>query len=205
MDQEVNLQACKELGVDVIRRITGGGAVYHDYNGEVTYSIITKEENPLVPKGIGESYGVICSGIILGLKRLGVEATFSPINDILVNGKKISGNAQTRRWGIVLQHGTILLNTDIKTMFKVLKVSQAKIDDKMIRSVEERVTTLNRELEGKVEFGEVVNALKAGFEEALNMEIYEERLTAEEIELAEELAQSKYRTDKWNFLRPDQY
>ncbi|HJX23108.1 MAG TPA: biotin/lipoate A/B protein ligase family protein [Candidatus Bathyarchaeia archaeon] len=205
MDKEVNLEACRELGIDVIRRITGGGAVYHDYMGEITYSIIAKGESANIPSGIDESYGVICKGIIIGLKRLGIEAVFAPINDLLVNSKKISGNAQTRRWGIVLQHGTILVDSDIRTMFTVLKVSQAKIDDKMIKSVEERVTTINREMGRKIDFLEIVEALRTGFTEALDMDLHPAELTKEEEELARQLVLMKYKTEKWNLMRPDQY
>jgi lipoate-protein ligase A len=136
---------------------------------------------------------------------LGIDAVFAPINDLLVNSKKISGNAQTRRWGIVLQHGTILVDSDIRTMFTVLKVSQAKIDDKMIKSVEERVTTINREMGRKIDFLEIVEALRTGFTEALDMDLHPAELTKEEEELARQLALMKYKTEKWNLMRPDQY
>ena len=95
MNKEINIAKCKELGIGYIRRMTGGGAVYHDFSGEITYSVIA----PLsyFPKGIRESYRFVCDWVINGLGTLGIEATFAPINDILVNGRKISGNAQTRR------------------------------------------------------------------------------------------------------------
>ncbi|MGA3021026.1 MAG: lipoate--protein ligase family protein, partial [Candidatus Micrarchaeales archaeon] len=129
MEKEVNLERCKELGVDYIRRITGGGAVYHDFSGEITYTIL----GPLsyFPQGIRESYKFICDWVISGLRLIGIEAAFVPINDIVIEGKKISGNAQTRKQGILLQHGTVLYNTDVRKMFSVLKVSTEKISDKM--------------------------------------------------------------------------
>ncbi len=95
-----------------------------------------------MPDDIIKSYELICGGIVDALRVLGMpKAVFRPVNDIDVNGKKISGNAQTRRWGVVVQHGTVLVDTDIRTMFTVLKVSKEKISDKLIKSVEERVTT----------------------------------------------------------------
>jgi lipoate-protein ligase A len=130
LEKEVDLQKCKEMKVDFVRRRTGGGAVYHETEGEITYSIVAKEE--IFPKGIIESYQVICQLIIDSLAKIGISAQFKPINDIIVNGKKISGNAQTRRKGILLQHGTILYKVDVEKMFSLLKVSDEKIKDKKI-------------------------------------------------------------------------
>lgn len=200
--EEVNLKMCRELGVDVVRRMTGGGAVYHDYNGEVTYSLIAREGRLSIPDDIIESYEMICGGIVLALRDLGLNAQFKPINDIQVNGKKISGNAQTRRWGTIIQHGTILVDADIRTMFKVLKVTKEKISDKHIKRVEERVTTINRELKRKIGFGEITEALERGFQKALEYELYEGELTEEEKTLAEELYLKKYTKKEWNLNRP---
>lgn len=202
VEQEVNLETCKQLGVDVIRRMTGGGAVYHAYEGEVTYSVIVDQDHQRVPRDIIESYELICSGVVNALIKLGINAEFSPINDINVNGKKISGNAQTRRWGVVVQHGTILVDTDIKTMFKVLKVSKEKISDKLIKSTEERVTTIRRELGRKVSFKETTNVLKETFPEVFGVEPVESGLSDEEKELATQLREEKYITKEWISNRP---
>ena len=88
LDQEVNLEECKKLGVDVIRRMTGGGAVYHAYDGEITYSIIVNEDHPRIPKDIVKSYELICGSIVNGLESLGIEAEFRPVNDIDVKGRR---------------------------------------------------------------------------------------------------------------------
>ena len=79
---EVDLEAAASLGVDVIRRITGGGAVFHDYDGEITYSLVAPESDPKMPRDILESYRLICNSIVLGLRQMGVESEFKPINDI---------------------------------------------------------------------------------------------------------------------------
>jgi lipoate---protein ligase len=194
IDDEVNLEACKELGIDVVRRRTGGGAVYHDYTGEITYSIIGPES--MFAKGIRDSYREICGSIINGLQTLGIKADFVPINDILVGGKKISGNAQTRRNGILLQHGTVLYNLDVQKMFSLLKISQEKISDKMIKSVEERVTCLSKF--GNFSFEDVSKVLLAGFTEGKEWELGS--LTPAEIQRANEL-RSKYSSAEWNFMR----
>jgi len=202
VEQEVNLDACRELGVDVVRRMTGGGAVYHDYNGELTYSVIVDQGNPKIPDDITKSYETICTGIVIALNRIGIDAEFKPINDIIVNGKKISGNAQTRRGNTILQHGTILLDADIRTMFKVLRVGVEKISDKAIKTVEERVTTINREVGRRVTFEEVRNALKTGFEEALEIELVKDVLSEEETRSAVKLQTEKYQSKGWTFNRP---
>ena len=202
LEQEVDFDACERLGMDVVRRMTGGGAVYHSYEGEVTYSVIVNQDNPKIPRDILKSYELICSGITLAMKNLGINAEFKPINDIDVNGKKISGNAQTRRWNIVLQHGTILLDTDIRTMFTVLKVSKEKISDKLIRSAEERVTTIRRELGRRVSFNETIEALKSTFPKVFDVKLVEGGLSHEEKELALKLSREKYGTPGWIFNRP---
>ncbi|MBW2993477.1 lipoate--protein ligase family protein [Candidatus Woesearchaeota archaeon] len=191
LKQEVDLDKCRELGVDYVRRITGGGAVFHDT--ELTYSIVIPEKD--CPEDILESYGLICNAVIKGLKHLGINAEYAPINDIICNGKKISGNAQTRRNGVVLQHGTILLDVDVDKMFSLLKVPNEKIKDKLIANVKERVSGINKTYE------ETAAAIKKGFQEQFNAELVEDSLAQEEINLGKQIAQEKYSTDNWNHMR----
>jgi lipoate-protein ligase A len=204
-EQEVNLEVCEELGVNVVRRMTGGGAVFHDCRGEITYSVIVDQDDPTIPRDLVESYRLLCGGIVLGLRKLGMNAEFKPINDVVLKGKKISGNAQTRREGVLLQHGTVLVDVDVKTMFKVLKVGKEKISDKAIKLAEERVTSIRRELAREIKFEEVYDALKDGFSEALGIELREESLTKEELELAENLRKTKYQLRDWTFKRPPNF
>ena len=201
MKEEVDVQYCRENGIDYIRRITGGGAVYHDYNGEITYSILLPRGHKLAPEDILESYKILCGGIVSGLSKLGIESEFKPINDIISGGKKISGNAQTRRHSCVLQHGTTLLDLDVEVMFSILKVPQEKISDKMIADVKERVTSIQDILERDVEVEELRSALEIGFSEALNVDLVKGELTFEEKSTAKRLAEIKYSTDEWNFSR----
>jgi lipoate-protein ligase A len=200
IEKEVNLEACKEYGVDVIRRITGGGAVYHDYNGEITYSLVAPEDDPKIPRDILASYQLICGAIVNGLKGMGIDSEFKPVNDIVAGGKKISGNAQTRRHGVVLQHGTVLVDSDIRRMFQVLRVSEAKISDKLIQAVEERVTNLRRYLDRTVTFKESRDALIKGFEDTLDITLVPGELTEPEEQLVKEL-HNKYSSHEWVFQR----
>jgi lipoate-protein ligase A len=198
--QEVNVEACGELNVDIVRRITGGGAVYHDRVGELTYSVVVDQNHPKIPKSILDSYVTISKGLIFGLKHLGVEADFKPINDIVVGGRKISGNAQTRRWNTILQHGTILLKTDVSTIFKVLTVSKEKISDKAIKTAEERVTSISKECGREISPEEVKGVLKPGFEEALGIKLIYGKLTALEEEKAKGFRR-KFSSKDWIFRR----
>jgi len=199
LKDEVDLEQCRKFGVDLVRRITGGGAVFHDK--EVTYSFVIKEGNPLIPTDILASYEKICAGLVRGLALMGLNASFAPLNDIMVSNKKISGNAQTRRLGCILQHGTILIDTDVEKMFSLLKVPQDKIKDKLIKSVEERVTCINRQLQREISFEKLCLALARGFEEALDIRLERGNLTKSEIDLAREIEEKKYSRFEWNYKR----
>jgi len=201
MEEEVDTSTCNARGVDYVRRITGGGAVYHDKDGELTYSMAMSEDHRLVSKDIQKTYQTLCSGLTLGLSLLGIPAEFKPINDIIVGGKKISGNAQTRRMGVVLQHGTVLREVDPSLMFSLLKVPSEKIRDKLIATVKERVTSINSYLGRDVSFNEIKRALKEGFEKALNIRLINGQPTNFETSLAEKLEMEKYASKEWNFMR----
>ena len=180
----VNLDYLKQNKIDLVRRATGGGAVYHDQ--ELTYSLFIDQNKLNNGDDILMSYEEICSAIITGLKTIGIDAQFSPINDLLTNSKKFSGNAQTRKHNIILQHGTILLDIDIKRMFSVLNVSEEKISDKKIEAISQRVTSLKSEgLENN--FDTIMKALVKGFETKLNIKFEEFPLTDYELMLANQL------------------
>lgn len=172
--EEVDLDACQRHGVDVVRRISGGGAVYHDARGELTYSLVVPEST--LPPQVQQSCRRICSAIAAGLRHLGVDARFAPLNDVVVNGQKISGSAQTRRRGHLLQHGTVLLDVDVALMFSLLRVSQTKIASKGIGEASARVTSLRRLL-GEVDRDDVVAALRQGFTDTFGVALHDGELT----------------------------
>ncbi len=208
LNDEVAVDKCQEAGIDFVRRRTGGGAVYHDYEGEITYSVIAPEA--LFPRGIIDSYHVICGWILDALERIGVQAEFKPINDIImsegavgpsgepVGGKKISGNAQTRRNGVLLQHGTLLYKVDVPKMFSLLKVGQEKIADKMIAAVEERVTCIDK-LKPGLSMDEVYMAMLEGFTAGKRWDKGD--WTLAELTRAQELITQRYNQERWNAMR----
>ncbi len=195
LEKEVDSARCAKEGVDIVRRRTGGGAVYHDTIDEITYSVIGREA--LFPKDILASYRLICGWITDSLSILGIPSEFKPINDIVVGGKKISGNAQTRRGGVLLQHGTILYGVDAERMFSLLRVSDEKIKDKLISSVKERVTSVKQQK--SVSRDELYRALLSGF--TAGKEVAFGALSASEIGRAQVLARTRYKKEEWNRMR----
>lgn len=195
MREEVDVAACEANGIDFVRRRTGGGAVYHDYEGELTYSVVAPES--AFPSDVTESYREICGWLVDAFDRLGIDATFAPINDVEVDGRKISGNAQTRRDGVLLQHGTVLYDLDPETMFSALQVDGEKVSDKMVDRARDRVCTVRSATDCSRE------TLRDTLIEAFvaDREYRTDDYREDELERAQSLAEERYRTDEWNFGR----
>ena len=202
-ENEVYLDNCRRLGVDVVRRISGGGTVYHDAEDEVTYSLIAKTED-LGVTDIAAVYARVYGGIADALRILGITADFNEGDakncpNLTVNGKKISGSAQAHKSGIVLQHGTLLLSVDLERMFTVLRVPWAKTCMEVVGVAKNKITSVKEELGHAVSAETANNALSVGFKNAFGIQLTEGELTPFERELAEELCREKYATDDWNF------
>jgi len=201
--KEVHVENCREQGVDVVRRVTGGGTVYHDSRGEITYGVVVREED-LGTKDVYAAYNTICNGLIEAARILGVDADFNPGDpkncpNIAINGKKISGSAQFHRGGVLLQHGTFLLDVDLDRMFTFLRVPWAETVADVVCVARDKLTSIKKERAGTVTTEEAYEALKRGFEKALNTEFRrEEALTTREQKLAEKLRIEKYANNDWN-------
>jgi lipoate-protein ligase A len=202
-DTEIYIDACKQLGVDVVRRISGGGAVYHDYEGEVTYSVIAKAES-LTPAGdITIVYAKIYEAIKDALRLLGLTADFSSGDakncpNMTVKGKKISGSSQTITRGVVLQHGTLLRSVDLPKMFHLLKLKNASCTQAADIG-QRKITSIQNELGHTVSSETIANALAQGFKAMLKIQIEPGELTSVELELANKRYKEKYLTKEWNF------
>src|SRR6266498_1603032 len=180
---EVNFDACKETATQVVRRFTGGGAVYHDA-GNLNYAISLKKGHPLVPDSdLQLVFQRLSEGTVEGLRSLGVRAEFQPINDIQVDGKKVSGAAGSVKWGTVFHHGCILVASDLAILGKVLNVPKAKLADKHVASVQKRVTTIRDELHRDVTTEEVKRSIVRGIEIAYNVRLEKGNLTGREMSL----------------------
>jgi lipoate-protein ligase A len=190
---EVDEEACKKDDIDIVRRITGGGAVFHDK--ELTYSLLAPEDE--FPRDITQSYKEICECVVRALSEVGIESEFSPINDVLAKKKKISGSAQTRRRGVLLQHGTILYEVDVDKMFTYLTPDSKKADDKLISSVKKRVTSVllqNKDVTQDM----LAKALEKAFSKGRRIEIGD--YTDEERAKAKELSE-RYKSEAWVKMR----
>jgi lipoate---protein ligase len=195
LEDEVDTTKCAALGIDIVRRRTGGGAVYHDKDGEITYSIICPET--MVDKDINAAYCQIGGWIVNGLKIVGITAEFRPINDVTVGGKKISGSAQTRRSGIFTQHGTILYRVDPDVMFTVLKVDKEKAASKGTDKLSDLVTSVSQE--SKASKNDVLAALVYAFADGKDW--YLGALSQDELARSEAIANERYGNDAWTRSR----
>lgn len=204
--EEVDLDACHSAGVEITRRPTGGGAVFHDGRNEVTYSVVLKNSGALRTRDVLDSYRLIGESLIAGLRRLGVSASFDASNprrcpNLRVYGRKISGNAQTWLRDTVLQHGTMLLRVNYQSMFRFLRVPWLPDREKILEHARKGMTSLRQETGCSLHPKQVCDALARGFEETLHAHLEEKQLTERELEMAERLRRKKYVTAAWIYRR----
>ncbi len=193
---ETDTEACHAAGVPVIRRITGGGAVFHE--NELTYSMVLPASS--APGPLEASYKLICGAIATGLNFLKNGFEFSPVNDIIYHGKKVSGSAQVRRGGMLLQHGTILLDPDAERMFKLLKVPEGKFRKHGHVSARERVGGLREALGRKVTAEETEEAVLKGLRGAFGIDSKPSEFPDGVIEAAKRI-RPQYESESWNMRR----
>lgn len=192
VEKAVALDFCKSRNIKILRRVSGGSAIYTD-SRQLIYAVVLKEDLGSVP----ESYKKICEAIIHGLSFVGVKAKFKPINDILIESKKISGSAQLRRQGAILQHGTVLVDADFETMFGALKVPEAKFKPMGLKHPAQKMTSLRTEgYDQGME--DLKGAVIRGFEKYFEVKIEKSEMITYEKELVKKLIAEKYGTDKWN-------
>ena len=200
LSDEVDVKIAKEKGFDIVRRITGGGAVFHDRNREITYSIICPLNflNGLNAVKILEQFEIITQGIIHGLTFYGLEPEKGVIHcpALFLDGKKISGNAQLRKKGHLLQHGTILLDIDPELMYSVLKTPQGMSKSRMVRSVYAKCVGLKDFIE-TLDEERLISSLKKGFENTLKIQLEEGSFSDFELNVAEKIVEERYSDEKW--------
>jgi len=200
LSNEINVPFTKEKGFKIVRRITGGGAVFHDEYREITYSIVCpiKFLENLDANKVIEQFEIITQGIIMGLTIFGLKTEKDIIHcpAILLDGKKFSGNAQVRKKGYLLQHGTILLDLDPELMYSVLKAPENVGKSRMVRSVRAKCIGI-KNYSLNFQEGKLIVSLKKGFENALGIKLEDGIISENEKELAEQLAKEKYSNLSW--------
>ena len=200
LQDQVYPDALRKFGVDVVRRTSGGGTVYHDSTGEITFSITAKTSD--LGSDVTAVYTKIYTSITDSLRLLGIPADFIDSDgkncpNLTVYGKKISGSAQTVKGKFIQQHGTLLLNVNIDRMFELLRLE--RLDRELATKIGKRkITSIKNELKHDISNSTVINALTQGFKAILKINIETNGLTPYEKALAKKLCDTKFSTAKWN-------
>lgn len=195
-EAEINRAFVEEHGIHVVRRTTGGGAVYHDM-GNLNYSFITDVGN-----AEELTMARFTRPIVEALKALGLQVEASGRNDILVEGRKISGTAQRVTRGRILHHGTLLFNADPSMVAGALNVDPEKFRSKSAKSVRSRIGNIQDFLKQDMDLPAFWAYLKTAL---AGSGLEQTTLTAEELEEVQKLKESKYDTWDWNFGRSPKY
>lgn len=196
---EVDEETAGEMGVGIIRRTTGGGAMFVEPENIITYSIYAPSE--LVDgMSMVESYAFLDGWVVEALRSLGIDAYYEPINDISSANGKIGGAAQARSHGAVLHHTTMSYEIDAAKMLRVLRTGQEKISDKAIASAEKRVGPIKRQTDLPRE--EVVKCMIETFNTQAGGRLEEDRVSPEEMDEAETLARERYGSPSWIHSTP---
>ena len=179
VEEEVRLDYCQTQGIEINRRLTGGGALYWGIK-ELGWEIYISKEDPRIPSRIEDLYRRMGEAASLGLRHLGIRAYFRPRNDIEIQGRKISGTGGTELSRAILFQGTLLVDFDVDEMLRALRIPTEKLQGKEIESVKERVTCLKRELGRTPPMQTIKGALAKGFQEAFGVRFEDHPLTEEE-------------------------
>ncbi|MFJ7637177.1 lipoate--protein ligase family protein [Peribacillus sp. NPDC097264] len=221
-ETEIDLAEVERQGLGFVRRPTGGRAVLHEH--ELTYSVIVPESYPGMPNTVTEAYRVISEGILKGFRNLGLDAYFSVPEteqdkemlkspkssvcfdapswyELVVEGRKVAGSAQTRQKGVILQHGAILLELDEEKLFSVFKFSDDKVKEKMKNNLRNKAVAINDIAGRKITISEAKVAFENGFSEGLSIDLKPYVLSEKQLQEVKDIAKNKYESDDWNFLR----
>ncbi len=190
--EEINVDYVEQHGIHVVRRSTGGGAVYHDL-GNLNYTFITKAD------GTGIDFRKFTQPVIRVLNSLGVPAEFNSRNDIAIRGKKFSGNAQRVYKNRVLHHGTIMFNSKLEDVHNVLKVKAEKFKSKSVKSVRSRVTNISDYLPEPITIDEFKKLLLERLFLEQDSPKREYVLTEEDQAEIREMMEEKYANWEWNY------
>ncbi|MCE0454997.1 MULTISPECIES: biotin/lipoate A/B protein ligase family protein [Staphylococcus] len=221
LKKEIDIDKVKEKGFGLVRRQTGGRGVLHDK--ELTYSVIVSEEHPNMPSTVTEAYRVISEGLLEGFKLLGFEAYFAiprskeereklkqPRSavcfdapswyELVVEGRKIAGSAQTRQKGVILQHGSLLQDVNVDELFDMFIFKNDRLKDKMKKAFVDKAVAINDIADRHISIEEMEKAFEEGFKKGLNIEFKPLTLSDDQIKEVKEL-EEKYRSDEWLYKK----
>ncbi|MED4730372.1 biotin/lipoate A/B protein ligase family protein [Aneurinibacillus migulanus] len=217
-EKEIDLEKVKAYGLGFVRRATGGRTVLHDK--ELTYSVVVSESHPAMPSGVTDAYRIISVGLLEGFRLLDLQADMvnpdqaklatpssaacfdAPSSyELVVEGRKVAGSAQTRQKGVILQHGSILLDIDVDMLFDIIRQPNERVRERLKKSFTDKAVAINQVRPIPVTLDDARKAFRKGFAKGLGVELMDDELTIEEKELAEQLACEKYGCDEWNFKR----
>ncbi|MUN93369.1 octanoyltransferase [Staphylococcus sp. 170179] len=221
LKKEIDIDKVKEKGFGLVRRQTGGRGVLHDK--ELTYSVIVSEEHPNMPSTVTEAYRVISEGLLEGFKLLGFEAYFAiprskeereklkqPRSavcfdapswyELVVEGRKIAGSAQTRQKGVILQHGSLLQDVDVDELFDMFTFKNDRLKDIMKKAFVDKAVAINDIADRHITIEEMEKAFEEGFKKGLNIEFKPLILSDKQMEEVKEL-EEKYRSDEWLYKK----
>jgi lipoate-protein ligase A len=222
--KEIDIQECNRLGIDIVRRLTGGRGVLHE--AECTYSIVVEEKDPSIPTTISASYRYFSKGLLAGLEQLGIGATMSMPREayshtkpkktsasssacfdapshyeITYEGRKLVGSAQVRKHGVILQHGSILLQFSAEKNAAVLGTGSLERKKTIAQMLTRRATSIEEIVGRSVGWQEVYEVMKSAFALVLGVELQEGCLSKNEVETSQQLATLKYNQSSWNMMR----
>lgn len=222
VEKEIDMEAVEQLGLGFVRRPTGGRGVLHEH--ELTYSVIVSEQYPEMPETVTEAYRVISGGLLKGFRNLGLDAEFSIPEtvrqntdlrnpktgvcfdapswyELVVEGKKVAGSAQTRQKGVILQHGAILLSLDEDKLVSLFKFRSDALRERTRRELPKKAVAIDRLTHRTISVSECADAFAKGFEEALDMQLEPLTLTDAQLATVKEIERKKYANDEWTFRK----
>ncbi|XKF67511.1 lipoate--protein ligase family protein [Virgibacillus necropolis] len=211
-ERAIDFPNVEKHSCEFVRRLTGGSAVLHD--DELTYSIVVSENKDYIPKTIRSAYYMLSKGILKGYKNLGIPADYTiqeksstrtdvcfeqpAFYEMVVDGKKICGNAQTRKQGVLLQHGSIPMSMNKDMLFDLFRFPTEKIREKKRKAFSEKAITINEITKKRHTYDDLREAFRKGFQTELHMDLVPLELSDSQWEEVHELAKTKYTQEEWN-------